>query len=109
MRFHPKIWTPIAQLLTAVNVAAIYFAAQAAEPWHATLHGALGVACLLWAERLRTRRNRALYEGADAQSELMSGEMDHVRNELAEVQERLDFAERMLAQRRDEVRVPRPE
>ena len=101
MRWNSKIWTPIAQVLTVVNVAAVYFAAEAAEPWHAVLHATLGVAFLLWAERLRARATRALLEEELGQPELMSGEMDHVRNELAEVQERLDFAERMLAQRRE--------
>jgi len=106
MRFNPRVWTPIAQVLVAVNVAAIYFAAESAEPWHATLHGALGVACMFWAERLRARATRALYEDDEAQPELMPGEVDHLRNELAEVQERLDFAERMLTQRHEQDRVP---
>jgi HPt (histidine-containing phosphotransfer) domain-containing protein len=106
MRLNPRIWTPIAQVLTAVNVVAVYFAAQEAEPVHAVVHAALGAACMLWAERLRARATRALHETEMAQAELMPGEMDHVHNELAELQERLDFAERMLAQRRDTDRVP---
>jgi hypothetical protein len=61
---------------------------------------------MLWAERLRARATRALYESEMAQAELMPGEMDHVHHELAELQERLEFAERMLAQRRDTDRVP---
>jgi len=107
MRFNPRIWTPIAQVLTAINVAAVYFAAREAEPAHAVLHAALGAACMFWAERLRARarRDRALAEEDFAQPELMSGEMDQVRHELAEMQERLDFAERMLSQRREEDRV----
>jgi hypothetical protein len=107
MRFNPRIWTPIAQVLTAVNVAAVYFAAQSAEPAHAVLHASLGVVCMLWAERLRARATRELYEAESTPPELMPGEMDHVHNELAELQERLDFAERMLAQRREADRVPR--
>ena len=107
MRFNPRIWTPIAQVLAAVNVAAVYFAARVTEPVHALAHAALGAACMLWAERLRARATRALDETEMAQAELMPGEMDHVHNELAELQERLDFAERMLAQRRDTDRVPR--
>ena len=106
MRFNPRIWTPIAQALVAVNVAAVYFAAESAEPVHATLHGALGVACMLWAERLRARATQALYEGDETQPELIPGEVDHLRNELADVQERLDFAERMLTQRHEQDRVP---
>ncbi len=107
MRFNPRIWTPIAQVLTVVNVVAVYFAARDTEPGHALLHAALGAAFLFWSERLRTQAARAYFEGEATQPELMSGEMDHVRNELADVQERLDFAERMLAQRREADRVPR--
>jgi hypothetical protein len=107
MRFNPRIWTPIAQVLTAINVAAVYFAARDAEPAHALLHAALGAACMFWAERLRARATRELYETEAPQAELMPGEMDHVRDELAELQERLDFAERMLAQRREGDRIPR--
>lgn len=106
MRFNPRIWTPIAQVLAAINVAAVYFAARDTEPVHAFAHAALGAACMLWAERLRARATRALHEAEMAQAELMPGEMDHVHNELAELQERLDFAERLLAQRRDTDRVP---
>lgn len=107
MRLNPRIWTPIAQVLTAINVVAVYFAAQSAEPVHAVIHGALGAACMLWAERLRARTIRERYDAEMAQAELLPGEMDHVHNELAELQERLDFAERMLAQRREGDRIPR--
>jgi HPt (histidine-containing phosphotransfer) domain-containing protein len=96
-------------VLAAINVAAVYFAARDTEPVHALAHAALGAACMLWAERLRARATRALYEAEMAQAELMPGEMDHVHNELAELQERLDFAERLLAQRRDTDRAPRNE
>jgi HPt (histidine-containing phosphotransfer) domain-containing protein len=106
MRFNPKIWTPIAQVLAAVNVAAVYFAARDTEPIHALAHAALGAACMLWAERLRARATRALYDAEMAQADLMPGEMDHVHHELADVQERLDFAERMLTQRHEQDRVP---
>jgi len=107
MRFNPRIWTPIAQVLTVVNVAAVYFAARETEPIHALAHAALGAACMLWAERLRARASRERFDAEMAQAELMPGEMDHVHHELAELQERLDFAERMLAQRRDTDRIPR--
>jgi hypothetical protein len=101
MTFNPRIWTPIARLLTAVNVAAVYFAAQATEPVHATAHGVLAVAALLWSERLRVRGLHALMESEEEELGALPGEMNDVRHELAEMQERLDFAERMLAQRRE--------
>lgn len=108
MTLNPRVWAPIAQFLTVVNVGAVYFAAQAAEPGHATLHAALAVLCTLAVDWLRTRArgSDALPDGRMAELESGSGEMDQVRHELAEVQERLDFAERMLAQRGEQERRP---
>lgn len=48
----------------------------------------------------------ALTEGSLAELEQVRGEMDQLRHELAEVQERVDFAERLLAQRREPDRLP---
>ena len=108
MKLNPRIWVPIAQFLTVVNVGAVYFAAQAAEPGHATLHAALAVAFTVGVDWLRTRTRNAdvLSDGRMAELDSGSGEMDQVRHELAEVQERLDFAERMLAQRPEQERRP---
>jgi len=101
MNFKPATWYPIAAVLSAVNVAAVWFAAQPAEPWHATGHAALAVGFGLWAQHLRTRRR-----GSAAQQQLetmedlgaLMGEVSALRQELGETQERLDFAERVLAQ-----------
>jgi len=58
--------------------------------------------------RLEETKARAgvLPDGALAELDAVRGEMDQLRHELAEVQERLDFAERLLAQRRDQERLP---
>jgi hypothetical protein len=40
-------------------------------------------------------------ESEEEELDALPGEMNDVRHELAEMQERLDFAERMLAQRRE--------
>jgi hypothetical protein len=95
MTFKPKTWYPIAAILAAVNVAAVWFAAQPAEPWHATGHAALAVAFGVWAQRLRQRRQQAELQSGVEPLEL---EVDQLRHELGEMQERLDFAERVLAQ-----------
>ncbi len=106
MTFKPKVWFPIAAVLSAVNVVAAGFAAGDAEPWHAGIHAALGVAFALWAQRLlgaqRTGQAQlARLEGAEALQAVgsLESEMDELRRALGETQERLDFAERMLAQR----------
>jgi len=51
-------------------------------------------------------RAGALPDGGLAELDAVRGEMDQLRHELAEVQERLDFAERLLAQRHDHERLP---
>jgi hypothetical protein len=102
MTFKPAIWRPIALVLSAVNLVAVGFAAGAAEPWHATAHTALALAFGLWAQRMR----RVPDVGEDqARLEALESEMGDLRRELTEAQERLDFAERVLAQAPDARRV----
>jgi len=76
-------------------VAAAGFAARSAEPWHAALHAGLAVAFGVWAIRLRQGDAGSEVE---ARLEALEIEMGNVRRELGEAQERLDFAERLLAQ-----------
>lgn len=109
MKFKPKIWFPIAAVLSAANVASVYIAALPGEAWHATLHGALAVAFGVWAQRLYVRLRGTAPIGDTAQIaapvqhqlEAFNDEMDALRRELSETQERLDFAERMLTQARE--------
>jgi hypothetical protein len=95
MRFKPAVWYPIAVALSAVNVVAVWFAARPGEPLHATTHAVLAVAFGLWAQRLRRGPRRV-----ELEAELDALELDVIamRQELGEAQERLDFAERLLAQ-----------
>jgi hypothetical protein len=109
MVFKPTTWYPIAILLSVANVVAIGFAEG---PVHAATHGALAVAFGVWAQRLGRRRehepDETSLEATDA-IESLEAEMIKLRQELIETQERLDFAERMLAQRPDPRRVgPQP-
>lgn len=95
MTFKPAIWFPIAAILSAVNLGAVWFAAAPGEAMHATTHAVLAVAFGLWAQRLRGSPHERELEGELDQLDLEVGEL---RQALAEAQERLDFAERMLAQ-----------
>jgi hypothetical protein len=104
MTFKPAIWRPIALVLTVANVAGAGFAIRSGEGWHATLHGVLAVAFWYWAERLRQAPKVV---GREGQLEALEGEVSALRRELSEAQERLDFAERMLAQRPDARRLGR--
>ena len=51
-------------------------------------------------------RAGSLPDGAMAELEQVRGDMEQLRQELAEVHERLDFTERLLAQRREQDRLP---
>ena len=95
MTFKPAIWYPIAVVLSVINFAGAWFAARAAEPWHATTHAAIALAFGLWAQRLRPAPG-----GSERRAglEALEAEQSHLRQELDEMQERLDFAERLLAQ-----------
>lgn len=99
MTFKPKIWYPIAAILALINIAGVWVAAAAAEAPHATIHVVLGVAFALWAQRLRQRRDFGSGEYAvGAGNDTLALDVDDLRQELAETKERLDFAERVLAQ-----------
>ena len=95
MTFKPAIWHPIAVTLSVINLVGVGLAAGAAEPWHAAGHAALALAFGLWAQRLRPGPGRGDLE---ARLEALEFEVSGLRQELSEAQERLDFAERLLAQ-----------
>jgi hypothetical protein len=54
--FKHRAWIPVAWLLSAANVAAVWFAARPAEPWHATGHALLATLFGLGALRLTLRK-----------------------------------------------------
>jgi hypothetical protein len=107
MTFKPGLWQPIAVVLAAVNLVAVGFAAGSAEPYHAAVHAGLAVGFGLWAQRLRLRRKEWIAGVGDREDRLdaLEAELSGVRGELSEVQERLDFAERLLAQGQEARRV----
>ncbi len=100
MTFKPRIWFPIAAVLAAVNVVAVGPAAAASEPLHAATHAALAVAFGLWAQYLRRRppgsEPQAQVDVLDA-VDALDAEVSKLRLEVSDMQERLDFAERLLA------------
>jgi hypothetical protein len=102
MTFKSATWYPISLVLSGLNLVAVGFAAVAAEPWHATLHATLAVGFGLWAQRLRPRAGES---ELSARVEALEGDVQVLRQELGEAQERLDFAERLLAQVADPRRV----
>jgi hypothetical protein len=106
-----RFWNAVLVLLSAGNLVSIWFAAQPGEPWHATIHGALALGFGLWAQgrmRLEEARLRegALDKGSGVEIPALRDEVGEVRRELGEMQERLDFAERLLSQAREGDRPP---
>jgi hypothetical protein len=105
MTFKPAIWYPIAAVLSVVNLVSVGFAALPAEPWHATIHATLALGFGLWAQRLRRGpAGNALQPGLEA-LEALEVEVSNLRQELGEAQERIDFAERLLAKAAETRRV----
>ena len=98
MTFKPAIWYPIAVVLSVINLVGAGFAAGQAEPGHATIHAALALAFGLWAQRLRRRPGGSELPAGLEALEALEAEVSKLRQELSETQERLDFAERVLAQ-----------
>lgn len=104
MWFKHRAWIAVAWIGSAVNVAAVWFAARPAEPLHATGHAALAVLLALGARYLTARRAGAI-PGEDLQQALDEGErlrqtIDELQPRIQELEERLDFTERLLAQQR---------
>lgn len=104
MTFKAAFWHPVAVVLTLGNLVAVWFAAMPGEPLHATIHAGLAVAFGVWAQRLRAGPPQGQL---DLDLEPLELEVEQLRRELGETQERLDFAERVLTQGREPQREPR--
>lgn len=100
----PRI-RPFAWVAGIFNVAGFGAAAGAAEPAHAALHAGLAAAFGLWAWRIGRRAETPRLAGDQERLEELEAEMLEQRRELSEAQERLDFAERLLAQAAESRRV----
>lgn len=93
-----RIWRPVAIVLSIVNAAGLIMAVAAGEPMHALGHIVAAVLLARWLRRMRGSDDAARLE-SPSQIEALETEVDSLRRELTEAQERLDFAERMMAQR----------
>jgi hypothetical protein len=90
-------WFPIAFVLSAVNL--IWVPLTAAQPGHAAVHLALAIVFGSWALKLRPRLAATTRIENSEAVEMLFTEVNELRKELNEVQERLDFTERLLARR----------
>ena len=110
MQFKPKIWIPITVVLGVVNWLGAGWAIRAAEPMHAGVHVALGLAFGWWAMRLRQAPRPIERGGTSQELEAHGVAIEDAQStladqaaQIAELQERVDFAERLLAQARDRI------
>ena len=108
---NPQKWYPVAVLFGVLNLIGFGYALGGGEPTHAAAHIGLMLGSWAWARRLRERRDETPEEarveaaGGSERLEDLEAEMDSLRRQLSETQERLDFTERMLAQRPEPRRV----
>jgi hypothetical protein len=105
MTFKPSTWYPIAVALSAINLLAAGWAMSASEMPHSAVHVALALGFGYWARRLRPAGAGAVAGDVEARIELLEADLSQLRHELNETQERLNFAERVLAQVSDTRRV----
>jgi hypothetical protein len=104
MRFRHPAWEPVAWVLAAVNLAAVWFAAVPGESMHATGHAVLAVAFAAGAQALLARR-RAELANAELMEVLDSAEeadrmLDGLQVRVGELEEQLVMAERLLVEQR---------
>lgn len=97
----PPIQYRVAVVLTVINVLGLGYAVGTGEAAHAMVHCVLTVVFGSWARRLG--QNPVASELQPAREELerleaLEAESSRLQLELGEMQERLDFVERMLAQ-----------
>jgi hypothetical protein len=94
-----RIWRPVAWALSVVNIGGAGFHIALEQPQVAFLHLLLAGGAAFWAVRGgRKREAEPLAPGTEERMEQLEAELMHQRQELLEAQERLDFAERLLAQ-----------
>jgi len=105
MTVKSAVWQPIAVVLTVINLIGV---AAATMPWHATVHAVLALGFGLWFQRLRQGPAGAQPGSVQQQLEEQAAALEDAQRilasqaaQLAELHERVDFAERLLTQVRD--------
>lgn len=112
MWFKHPAWRPIAWGLCLVNLAGVWWAAAPGEPVHATVHAVLAVLFGLGGQRLASRRTptgdgAAVGGGQElAAPSADAGQLQDVEGRIAELEERLDFTERVLVDVRARAQQP---
>jgi len=102
--FRHRAWIPASWALSLINLVAVWPAAAPGEAAHATIHALLGIAFALGAQRLTARARSAAPDAALEETldlnEHLQQTVEGLEAQVAELEERLDFADRLLAQQR---------
>jgi membrane protein implicated in regulation of membrane protease activity len=114
MWFKHRAWVPVAWLLSGGNLVAAWFAAVPGEAWHAATHALLAVVFAVAAERLSRRRSPGTEGEAELRARVQELEdrvaeiaaLPDAGSRLAELEERLDFAERAMVEVRKRSELP---
>lgn len=103
-----KMWRRLAIAASVFNVAGAGFAIAAGEGWHAGIHVSLAVGFGFAAQRLAELEGKRAPDTMQQQLDAQAAALEEAQNtlalqskQLAELEERVDFAERMIAQARD--------
>lgn len=96
-----RFWRLVAIALSVFNVAGAGFALAAGEGWHTGIHLSLAIAFAFAAQRLKERSSVSAAEEGTTKVEELQDTVARQAAQLTELQERVDFAERMLTQIRD--------
>ena len=100
MWFKHRAWIPVAWLLSLGNLVSVWFAAQPAEAWHATIHAMLAVLFGVGAQRLMARQRTPLRAGVgDDREQRLEQAIDAIAVELERVGEGQRFVTKLLAER----------
>lgn len=103
MWFKHRAWIPIAWCLSIFNLVLLPFYTGPGESLHATIHALLAVLFALGAQRLAARPRPAAESESDVADRLRA-----LEGRLGELEERLDFTERVLTEVRARGQIPRP-
>src|SRR5690349_768424 len=100
-----KAWRRLSIVASVFNVAGAGFAIAAGEGWHAGIHVTLALAFGFAAQRLGEMERKTAPDSIQAQMDEQAAALEDAETklalqarQLAELEERMDFTERMLAQ-----------
>ena len=95
------MWRRLAVVAAVFNVAGAGFAIAAGEGWHAGVHVTLALAFAFAAQRLTAGDSGSGSAAMQQQLDEVQAELTRQAAQLAELNERVDFAERVLTKARD--------